>query len=96
MAKSRSLTIDPSAYAKFLKAIKAEIAAGRRAKRFVEKVLNPCPFIVVKTYKDQSDKYGPISGGYFLPGLRDRRSRRGRRGRILEPEAAGRRLGAGV
>lgn len=32
-------------------------AAGRRAKRFVEKLLKPCPFIVVKTYKDQSDKY---------------------------------------
>lgn len=32
-------------------------AAGRRAKRFVEKLLKPCPFIIVKTYKDQSDKY---------------------------------------
>ena len=30
---------------------------GRRAKRFVEKLLKPCSFIVVKTYKDQSDKY---------------------------------------
>lgn len=32
-------------------------AAGRKAKRFVEKLLKPCPFIIVKTYKDQSDKY---------------------------------------
>ena len=32
-------------------------AAGRRAKRFVEKLLKPCPFIIVKTYKDHSDKY---------------------------------------
>ena len=30
---------------------------GRRAKRFVEKLLKPCPFIIVKTYKDRSDKY---------------------------------------
>jgi endonuclease YncB( thermonuclease family) len=30
---------------------------GRKAKRFVEKLLKPCPFIVVKTYKDRSDKY---------------------------------------
>ena len=30
---------------------------GRKAKRFVEKLLKPCPFIIVKTYKDRSDKY---------------------------------------
>lgn len=30
---------------------------GRQAKRFVAKLLKPCPFIIVKTYKDRSDKY---------------------------------------
>lgn len=30
---------------------------GRRAKRFVESRLKGCEFIVVKTYKDTTDKY---------------------------------------
>lgn len=72
MAKSRSLTIDPSAYAKLLKAIRAEIAAGRRVKRFVEKILNLCPFIIVKTYKDQNDKYDRyLVDIFYSPGEND-------------------------
>ncbi len=30
---------------------------GKRAKRFVESRLKPCEFIIVKTYKDRSDKF---------------------------------------
>ena len=47
-------------------------AAGRKAKRFVEKLLKPCPFIIVKTYKDQSDKYDRyLVDVYFLAGESD-------------------------
>lgn len=47
-------------------------AAGRRAKRFVEKLLKPCPFIIVKTYKDQSDKYDRyLVDVFYLPGEND-------------------------
>ena len=46
--------------------------SGRRAKRFVEKLLKPCPFIVVKTYKDQSDKYARyLVEVFFKPGETD-------------------------
>lgn len=45
---------------------------GRKAKRFVEKLLKPCPFIVVKTYKDRSDKYDRyLVDIYFKPGELD-------------------------
>lgn len=45
---------------------------GRKAKRFVEKLLKPCPFIVLKTYKDQSDKYERyLVDVYFLAGESD-------------------------
>lgn len=33
-----------------------DTAAGRKAKRFVQNILKPCPFIILKTY--WSDKYG--------------------------------------
>ncbi len=34
-----------------------DTSLGRRAKSFVEKALKDCDFIVVKTYKDRSDKF---------------------------------------
>ncbi len=47
-------------------------AAGRRAKRFVAKLLKPCPFIIVKTYKDQTDKYDRyLTDVYFKQGEPD-------------------------
>jgi micrococcal nuclease len=32
-------------------------AAGKRAKRFVEKALKPSPWIIINTHKDATDKY---------------------------------------
>lgn len=47
-------------------------AAGRRAKRFAEKLLKPCSFIIVKTTKDQSDKYDRyLVDVYFKAGETD-------------------------
>lgn len=47
-------------------------AAGQRAKRFVEKLLAPCPFIVVKTTKDRTDKYDRyLVDVFYLPGETD-------------------------
>jgi endonuclease YncB( thermonuclease family) len=47
-------------------------AAGRRVKRFVEKILQPCLFIIVKTYKDQTDKYDRyLADVYFKQGESD-------------------------
>lgn len=47
-------------------------AAGRRARRFVEKLLKPCPFIIVKTYKDRTDKYDRyLVDVFFLPEGKD-------------------------
>lgn len=47
-------------------------AAGRRAKRFVEKLLMPSPFIIVKTCKDKTDKYDRyLADIYFKQGEPD-------------------------
>ncbi len=41
---------------------------GRRAKRFVESRLKDCDFIVVKTYKDRSDKFDRyLADVFYLP-----------------------------
>lgn len=45
---------------------------GRRAKRFVESRLKDCDFIIVKTYKDTTDKYDRyLADVFYLPGAGD-------------------------
>ncbi|MBI5150226.1 MAG: thermonuclease family protein [Candidatus Omnitrophica bacterium] len=45
---------------------------GRRAKRFVEARLKDCDFIVVKTYKDRTDKFDRyLADIFYLPGVSD-------------------------
>ncbi len=40
---------------------------GKAAKRFVESRLKDCEFIIVKTYKDRSDKYDRYLADVFVP-----------------------------
>ena len=40
---------------------------GKRAKRFVESRLKDCDFIIVKTYKDRSDKFDRYLADIFYP-----------------------------
>ena len=45
---------------------------GRRAKRFVESRLKDCDFIIVKTYKDRTDRFDRYLADIFcLPGVND-------------------------
>lgn len=45
---------------------------GKRAKRFVESRLKGCDFIVVKTYKDRTDKFDRyLADVFYLPGASD-------------------------
>ena len=45
---------------------------GRRAKRFVESRLKGCDFIVVKTYKDRTDRFDRyLADVFYLPGAGD-------------------------
>lgn len=46
---------------------------GKRAKRFVESRLKDCAFIIVKTYKDRSDKYDRyLADVFYLEGEEDK------------------------
>ncbi|MBL7198394.1 MAG: thermonuclease family protein [Candidatus Omnitrophica bacterium] len=48
---------------------------GQRAKRFVQKQLNNLDFIIVKTYKDRTEKYGRyLADIFYLPASRLRQA----------------------
>ena len=67
---------------------------GRRAKGFVEKALKPCPWIIVKTHKDTSDKYDRyLADIFYLPDERDPQNIAGE-GRFLNQELLDNRLAA--
>ena len=67
---------------------------GRRAKAFVEKALKPCPWIVVKTHKDTTDKYDRyLADIFYLPDERDPQNIAGE-GRFLNQELLDNRLAA--
>ena len=45
---------------------------GKRAKRFVEARLKGCEFIIVKTYKDRTDKFDRyLADIFYSPGASD-------------------------
>ena len=45
---------------------------GKRAKRFVEARLKGCEFIIVKTYKDRTDKFDRyLADIFYSPGAND-------------------------
>jgi endonuclease YncB( thermonuclease family) len=69
-----------------------DTSAGRGAKSFVEKSLKPCPWIVVKTHKDTTDKYDRyLADIFYLPGERDTQTI-AREGRFLNQELLDSRL----
>ena len=47
---------------------------GQRAKRFVEARLKDCDFIIVKTYKDRSDKFDRYLADIFYVAKGDARA----------------------
>ena len=68
---------------------------GKKAKRFVESRLKPCEFIIVKTYKDRSDKFDRyLADIFYLSGARDP-SLVAREGKFLNQELLDERL-AGI
>lgn len=59
---------------------------GKKAKRFVESRLRDCDFIVVKTYKDRSDKFDRyLADIFYLPGEIDA-EKVAREGKFLNQE----------
>ncbi len=71
-----------------------DTAEGKRAKRFVERVLKGLPFVIVKTYKsDKYDRY--LTDLFYLPGV-DEPDRVAGEGRFLNGELVERGLGVVV
>ena len=65
---------------------------GKKAKRFVESRLKDCACIIVKTYKDRSDKFGRYLGDVFYVGGARDPSLIAREGKFLNQELLDERL----
>ena len=65
---------------------------GKKAKRFVEARLKPCEFIIVKTYKDRSDKFDRYLADVFYQSGAEDPSLVARGGKFLNQELLDERL----